>query len=326
MIFGHFLQSPKWEDYEHLEGHETRRIKGEGFEALAVLHKTPLGNYLFVPYGPVIEVDSVEDLDRLFGDSLVALRNLAKEHKAFFVRIEPTFAVEGEGVVRDDEYVVPIDKMREYGLVKSHDLEPAHTWVLDLNVPREEILAGVEKNRVRAWRNYEKHGIRIEKTTDPKQIEILTNLLDKLGAARGFAPQNYDHLRHQMEAGFAILYVAYKDDRPIAASLVHDDGETRFAMHAASDDDYKKERAGALLTLQAIVDAQEAGMEVFDFWGMTPSQDPKHPWYGFTQHKMSFGGRQVDYAGTWDLPISKFKYKVYTAIRKINRVIRKKSV
>ncbi len=303
----HFLQSRDWEKYENLEGRKTLRVTGEGFEAMAVVHETPVGKYLYCPYGPSLEANKPKEALKRALDSLV---EVAKEQGAFFVRIEPTMEFTEE-------------TMTELGLKKSHDLDPAHTWVLDLTKPDEDIINGIEKRKVRHWRNHEKKGMSIRQTQNPEEITILTNLLNNLGDQRKFSPQSEEHLKNQLKSGFATLYVIELEGEPIAAALVYDHDGVRYYAHAATDDEHRKLMAGTILLIQMILDAHQQGAKVYDFWGITTSEDPQHPWYGFTQYKKSFGGRQVDYAGTWDLPIKKAKYKEYQVLRKVNRIRRK---
>lgn len=310
MMKEHFLQSQEWEKYEQMEGHQTFRLEGEGFRAMAILKETPMGNYLFCPYGPAVETK--EGLKRAL-DSLV---KLAKEQKAFFVRVEPTL------VLGETDGDVNVDELKKMGFKKTHDLDPAHTWVLDLTQNMDEIMAGIEKQKVRQWRIREKHGVEIIKTQDPEKIGMLSGLLEKLGDSRHFTPQNENHLKNQLKAGFATLYAAMKDGNVVASQLVHDYDGVRFSMHGAINDEYKALRAGGILHVQAIIDAKEAGFSEYDFWGMTPSEDKSHPWHGFTQYKKSFGGRQVDYCGTWDLPVKKMRYGVYEVVRGMKRGLR----
>lgn len=310
MIFGHFLQSKEWEKYEQLEGHETLRLRGDGFEALIVVMKTALGKYFYLPYGPVIEVEDGESASEVLERALKAVRQKAQEEGALFVRVEPT---------------VPLSagELRKMGLKKSHDLDPASTWVIDLQGSQKDLLAGMEKARAKHWRNHEAHGLKIRQTRDPEEIGILMKFLEQLGEARQFAPQSEEHLKNQLKSGFATLYVAEYEGEPVAASLVHDYDGVRYAMHAAADESKKNLRAGAIISVQEMVDAQAEGAREFDFWGMTKSEDPKHPWYGFTKHKQSFGGHGKDYAGTWDLPINRGKYAIYQVLRCGNRLKRK---
>lgn len=304
---GHFLQSQAWGNYSEREGRQVFYLKDNLYQLLAIKYQTPLGVYLYCPYGPAIDT---KDVQLSFEQALEGLKKLAKEQNAFFVRIEPTV------------YFTP-EALRKLGFKKSHDIDPANTWVIDLTQSEEAILKDIEKTKVRHWRNHEKKGLVVRQTQDSEQISILSNLLQGVGERDKFIPQDEAHLKKQLEAGFATLYVAEYEGKPIAASLVYDHDNVRYYAHAATDDEYRKLMAGTVLLVQMIIDAKRDGAEKFDFWGITTSDDPSHPWHGFTQYKKSFGGKQVDYSGTWDLPLRPFKYRFYEIFRRINRAKRK---
>lgn len=340
-VFGHFLQSEAWEKYEQAEGRRTLRAEGEGFRAMVVVHETAVGKYLFCPYGPELWEVPGHDLKWTLEQALNSLAELARREKATFVRVEPTVAFSEA-------------EMRELGLVKSHDLDPAHTWALDLTSGQESLLGGMEKRKVRYWRNYAKR-FTMRQTKNPEEIGLLTGLLAKLGERDHFNPQDEEHLKRQLEAGFATMYVLETnavgdqesvsssavgtsgasgadagsteadatEKKVVAVALIYDYDGVRYYAHAAADEAYMRQAPGSIVLIQMILDASLAGMREYDFWGMTTSEDPKHPWYGFTQYKKSFGGQQVDYAGTWDLPVSRQKYRLYQGLRTVNRVMRR---
>ena len=54
----HFLQSEAWEKFQNFEGKTTYRLEDKDFSLLAIEDHTPLGNYLFIPYGPNITSQS----------------------------------------------------------------------------------------------------------------------------------------------------------------------------------------------------------------------------------------------------------------------------
>ncbi len=304
----HFLQSPAWEKYEQLEGHQTFRLEEKDFSALAILHSTPLGNYLFCPYGPTLKSD--QNPQSALKSALTSLSQLAHDQGAFFIRIEPTFPLS-------------VADAKSLHLCKSHDLDPAHTWAIDLTQPQTEILKRMRASSVQYWRSSAKKGLKIRQTQDPEEISILTSLLKGVSAKDHFQPQTESHLKNQLKSGFATLYIAELNGQPLAASLVYDDATTRFYAHAATSEEQRKINAGIVILIQMILDAKERGASTFDFWGITTSEDPKHPWYGFTKFKKSFGGHQINYAGTWDFPLSPAKYRLYQVIRQINRLKRK---
>lgn len=115
----HFLQSSTWEKYQKLEGHQTFALSGPDFTALATFEPTFLVNYLFLPYGPAFS--SKKGLSKALGD----LKTLAKQKNITFIRIEPTTPLKASELTK-------IAKAAGFYLKKSHNLDPAHTWHLDL--------------------------------------------------------------------------------------------------------------------------------------------------------------------------------------------------
>jgi lipid II:glycine glycyltransferase (peptidoglycan interpeptide bridge formation enzyme) len=55
---------------------------------------------------------------------------------------------------------------------------------------------------------------------------------------------------------------------------------------------------------------------------VAPEDQPNHKWAGFTAFKKSFGGREVTYPGTWDLPVKKVRYGAYQLARKAREKLR----
>lgn len=304
----HFLQSSAWKNFQSLENHTTFELSGDDFSALAILEATPVGNYLYCPYGPTLDTSKSPKI--ALKHALEALSELARDNQAFFIRIEPTFPF-------------PAEELRSLGLQKSHDLNPAHTWVLDLTQPQDVLLKSMRKSNVQYWQSSAKKGLKVRTSQDPTEISILSSLLKAIGEKDNFTPQDESHLKHQLEAGFATLYIAEFENQPIAAALVYDYDDTRFYAHAATSSEQRKLAAGTVLLVQMILDAKNSGKSTFDFWGITLSEDPSHPWYGFSKYKQSFGGSAVTYSGTWDYPLNSLSYKFYQIVRRLNRLKRK---
>jgi lipid II:glycine glycyltransferase (peptidoglycan interpeptide bridge formation enzyme) len=72
-----------------------------------------------------------------------------------------------------------------------------------------------------------------------------------------------------------------------------------------------------------MLDAKESGQELFDMWGVSPEDEPDHQWAGFSRFKRSFGGFEVEYPGTWDLPVNKVLHAAYTAARGLRDGLRR---
>ena len=308
-------QSKAWQKFQDDLGEISFMEQGKDFHYLAILKKTPVGNYLYLPYGPVA------DNKTGFKNALKSLKKLAADHDAIFTRIEP----------ENPDFVKAFPKRTK----KTKDLNPAHTLIIDLNRTREEILGDVPRRTRGYFNTFSKKGIRVEASKNPDDIKHLVELQKVLAKDKGIGVFSEDYLKKQLSQPFSTLYLVkynptYADEKPdekaeivISAVLIFDDATTRYYIQAAQDKAYTKLAAPSIVVCQMLLDASEKGLKFFDFWGIAPDDAPKnHPWAGFTGFKKSFGGEPRSYAGTYDIVEKPAKYHLYQAVRKLNRFLR----
>ena len=300
----HFLQSREWEEFQKAEGFEIFREKGKNFEFMAILKPTSLGNYLFLPYGPTLKDK------KSLKSAISAIKKLAKEKNCIFARIEPTIPFSAA-------------EMKKFGAKKSHHIDPEHTWVLDLPKTDEEIYQIIGKNKARAHRNHKIKEISLRTSKNPEDMKIFFKFYESVAEKDNFQTNERKYLENQLKFDFATLYIAEFQGKPIGATIMYTGKDACYYAYAGADYEFRKKEAGAILLTQMLMDARAAGKKIFDFWGITTSENPKDPWYGFTKFKKSFGGRQIDYAGTYDIPINRKKYAIYSLLRPINKMKRK---
>lgn len=321
-------QSGAWEKLQSDLGQASILRKGNDYQFLAIIMSTPLGDYLYCPYGPVAENK------KAFRESLHDLEQIARQNQAIFIRIEP----------QNPDFASALPKNAK----KTTDLNPKETWVLDLTGEEETFTGRLPSRLLRYHRAAKKRGITIRKTNDPSEINYLTKLQNALAKEKGINTFSKHYLKTELSQPFATLYVAEYEDKPqnidsqndaaqqeevvqkptpkqvIAAGLVFDDDTTRYNLQGAQSEPGRKLHATGILTIELIKDAREKGLKTFDFWGIAPEGAPKdHPWAGFTEFKKSFHGEPRNYLGTYDLPLKKAKYAAYEALRKLNRIRRK---
>lgn len=305
----HFLQSKEWEAFQKAEGFEIFREKGNNFEFMAILKPTTLGNYLFLPYGPTLK-------DKFaLKSAATAIKKLAREKNCIFARIEPTIPFSAV-------------EMKKFGAKKSAHFDPEHTWAMDLTQNENEIFTSIGKNKSRAYKNRATKGISVRTSKNPADMNIFFKFYESVAEKDNFQTNERKYLENQLKFDFTTLYIAEFTDEngkkvPIAATIMYTGKDACYYAYAGADYEFRKKEAGAILLIQMIFDAKAAGKKIFDFWGITTSEDPKDPWYGFSKFKKSFGGYQIDYAGTYDLPINKVKYLTYSLLRPINKFKRK---
>ena len=297
-------QSSEWHKLQEELGEESIIVEKEGYQYLAIIKPTPVGNYLYCPYGPVAK-DKTS-----FKNALGSLNDLAKDKSAIFIRVEP--------------YDEAFKNNLPVSAKKSTDLNPKETWILDLTGNDEEFKLRLPSRLLRYHKSAAKKGIIIEKSTNPDDIKYLLKLQQALASEKGISTFSENYLKTELKQPFASLYLVKYEGSIIAAGLVFDDETTRYNLQGAQSDTGRKLHATGILTIQLILDAREKKLKSFDFWGIAPDDAPDdHPWKGFTAFKKTFNGTEVKHAGTYDIVLSPFKYHLYQIIRKVNRFIRK---
>ena len=321
-MFKHFLQSTAWEAYEQSAGHKTFRKSTPDYEYMAIKTPIKLGSYLSVPYGPSVKSSKTDPAvaQKSFQKAIESLVSLARHEHCIFIRVEPT-----------EPFTA--NYMASQKLQKTKDIEPAHTWLLDLTPSKEDLVLGFSHGTRLGHNQFPRKNLSVEISHNPNDIKHLVRLQQALAKRKGIAAYEESHLKKELEQPFASLYLVHlknpetQSDKIVAASLFFDDTEnsTRFYMQSASDPTYKNLPTTVGLLCNSLFDAKEKGLKYFDFWGIAPEDAPaNHPWAGFTRFKKSFGGFARNYSGTWDLPLNKTKYSLYKKLRIVNQRLHKK--
>ncbi|QNE13963.1 peptidoglycan bridge formation glycyltransferase FemA/FemB family protein [Pseudarthrobacter sp. NBSH8] len=307
-----FLQTPAWAEVQASLGRTVHQQSGPGWSFLAVEEKNPAGKVLYAPYGPV--ASSAETFDA----ALAALVATARSCGAVFVRIEPVSA----GL----ELPAAAELSRRGLQPAPVNQQPELSWIVELEGDFKDVLAAMKPVNRNLYRNIHKKGVTFRTSKDPEDISILLEFLHMTARRNGFKPQSDEYLTQVaaslMPAGAATLFIAELTGEPIAAAFAYDSADTRTYAHAALDDTHRKLSAGIPLLVTLMADAKDRGLKHVDLWGVAPADQPDHKWAGFTAFKKSFGGHEVAYPGTWDLPVQKLRYNAYQLARKLRDKLR----
>lgn len=296
-------QSKSWAKLQEDLGEKSFLEQGNGYQYLAILKNTPLGSYLYLPYGPIYKTNQG------LQNSLKTLKLLATREHAFFIRVEP---------INPD-----FAKHPPKNTYKTKDLSPKETWVLDLKGTDEDLKQKLPSRLLRYHKSAAKKGITITKSHNPSDIKYLLDLQRALAKDKGINTFSEEYLRTELSQPFATLYLvnyqppeSTEPPKIIAAGLVFDDKTTRYNLQGAQSDEGRKLHATGILTIELILDAKKKDLKTFDFWGIAPEgAGPDHPWAGFTSFKKTFAGQEVQHSGTYDIIINPWKYRLYKLIR-----------
>ena len=75
----------------------------------------------------------------------------------------------------------------------------------------------------------------------------------------------------------------------------------------------------------AIQEAKKRGKSHYNFWGVEPTGNPKHPWFGLSLFKKGFGGNLRQFTGANDIPLKR-RYHITRTFEIIRRIKRYKSL
>lgn len=278
------FQSWEWGEVEKKLGHKVWRLSWVDGIAQVVKVEARRGTFLHIRHGPI---------GKIHVDDLVAL---AKREKAWFNRISPQ--------------VTQLD-IKGFVPAPIHAMDGEFCWVLDLDKTEDELLRGMRKTT-----RYEiKHAtVTVEKT---KNLQRFLTLYKATSARQGFV--QHRGIAEEFELLDTDLFVARDKNRDLAAAVIIYFGESAIYHHGASIPN--SVGASYLLQWEAIREAKKRGKKLYNFWGIAPEDKPNHPWRGITLFKKGFGGREVGYIHTQDLPISPL-YRITRTIETTRRIFK----
>lgn len=304
-----FIQSWQWGEFqEKVSGKVWRLVVKDNEEVVAaakiITKDLPAGKkYFYCGRGPII----TEGADKMEATRLIFLEieKLAKQEGAMFLRFDPIHNLE------EHDYKI---KGKEV-LIKTHDVQPSKTLILDLSKTEEELLKEMHQKTRYNINLAEKKGVKITEAGKEK-FEAFWSLLDQTSDRDQFRPhgRNYYQAMLELEDNPVKLFFAEFEGRLITTALVSFFGDTATYLHGGSANDDRNVMAPYLLQWHCIKLAKAGGQKFYDFHGIDEEK-----WPGVTKFKKGFGGLEMDYPGTFDLVYDDGWYEIYKMIRKVRR-------
>jgi len=273
---------------------------------VAIVERGRLGSRLYCPLGPT--VSSAQAL----ADAVADLRALACEVGVDFVRVEPSGPVTGTQVAAVG------------GVRAARTVQPDCTVMNDVTASEDDIVAAFGSSARRNWRNGLKKGLEVEHTTDPAAVEILLAHVHDVASRTGMTPHSDNYFRTVarvlVEHGAGGFIIVRHEGEPVGSLLYYRAGGQMMFAHSASLTSARALNPTYTLAAEALLLAHRSGDQWFDFCGAAPEGAPQsHPWFGFTDFKLRFGGQRVLRPGTWEIPVRRVRYRLYRLALRIAR-------
>lgn len=254
----------------------------------------PLNRFAYVKRIPLL--GSIVKIPRLpLPIPFKEIDSVARKHKAIFVKLEP------EIETKNPYAKEPLKLFKERGFSSDKwSLNPTKTIQLDLTNSEEELLKSMEKDTRYSVNLAKRKGVYVETTDD---FEEFKNIYFETARRKGFWPAKKELETlwkvFKQEGKLALLKASYNNETLAFALLLFGDTTASY-YHAASLSKHREVMAPYFLLWQAIRFLKKKGCTIFDLEGI---YDPRIPstkgWKGFTLFKKGFGGREVEYLGSF---------------------------
>ncbi len=302
---GHFLQSFGWGEVKAATGWQPLRLvlerKGSIVAAVSLLkRRLPyIGKSIFyAPRGPVIDFNDRE----LFDTLLKAINNLAREHQAILLKIDPDIPKTNTPV----KQLLQDKGFRPVAMGKDFDgIQPRYVFRLDITPTPEELLANMHSKTRYNTRLAKRRGVSIDSECTLDDLAIFYELLKETTVRDRFLVRSYSYFetmwREMVERGYAKLFLAYYQGQPIAGTLAFIMGDKAWYLYGASSNSYRNVMPNYLIQWAMIRWAREQGCQLYDFRGVSGDLSEDNPLYGLYRFKKGFNGVFTEFVGEYDL-------------------------
>ncbi len=302
--YSQFLQSWEWGDFQESLGYKIFRVglkDKNQILAIATLIKKPIltgASYFYCPRGPVVR-NKKEIIKILFS----YIKKLAQKERAIFLRFESS------------------QKIKDKLIVKTLDVQPSKTLVLDLEKSKEELLREMHPKTRYNIRLSFRRGVKVFSGNE-KDFEDFWKLMTQTGRRDQFRLHPREHYqklfdlsKNNNQSLSTEFLLACHEREVLAAGIFAFFGNLAVYLHGASSNLKRNLMAPYALQWQAIKMAREQGKKYYDFYGIDELK-----WPGVTRFKKGFGGQVVQHPGTFDYIFNKVYYKIYLLARKTRRI------
>jgi len=314
-VISHPLQSWQWGEFKKRTGMRVIRLgvfeKGKIIGGFQILFRSI--SKLSLSVGQLLKCPLPD------GEVVGALKELAEEQKAIFIKVEPDYVVR-----RWDNFKGKVQKppaedkkidLTKIGLeLAEKPFFDPYSFGLDLTKTEEELLANMAGKTRYNIRLAQRNGLAVEEKSDQEGLEIFINLLQETLKRQKFflhSPGYFEKMWKVLApAGISHILLAKHKDKILNAWMLFTWKNRIFYPYGASSSENRNLMGSNLICWEAIRFGKKLGCKSFDMWGgLGPDADPKDPWFGFHKFKLGYGGDLVKFVGSWDLVLNKPLYR-----------------
>ena len=208
--------------------------------------------------------------------------------------------------------------LKQKGEQSPKDTFAKHNLLLDLTKSEEELFANFHtKNRYNI-RYAQKSGVKVRQaaTTSTKDFETFYELLKDTSIRQKYYihPKEYYQLIWELlqPKGIAHILLAEFNGEVLASWMLFTYENVLYYPYGGSLNKLQNLFPSNLIGWEAVRFGKYKNCHTFDMWGAAENpQNKEDPWYGFTNFKIKFGAKHVQYIDSYDFILNKTMHLLF---------------
>lgn len=301
---GNVLQSKAFAETKALHGWEPLYFMLGEVAVLVLSREVPLlGELWYVCKGPGVTVK----------EGLEAFAKRLPYPPPFMVKVEPEIPASK----------VRMAELNKFGYEKVRDIQYNVSTVVVSLKPEEDDIIGAFKQKTRYnVRLAAKKGVTVEAVvTNEAGIDQMYALMQATVVRAGvyLRDRQYfaDFWKLHAASGNGQMFFAKYEGQVLAGAFITHLGEKALYKDGGSVREHTDVQAPYMLQWEIMRWLKAKGVTEYDLHGVPPAdqvENPDHPLAGLARFKLGFNQEVTEFIGTYDLPVSKNKYKLWTRI------------
>lgn len=308
-VVSHPLQSWEWGEF--------RKKTGVAVERIGVFDKSQLVKALQVTFHPVPVLNkNVGYFPKGYmpdADQLGALRAIAKQHNAIFIKLEPNIASK-VGTPSGHKNIAKF--LLNNDCVTGKPLFTKYTFQLDLTQDEDTLLKNMTSKTRYNVNLAIKKGVQIFENTSAEGMEQYIKILEETTKRQGFYAHSPEYFRTMWkelgQSGMLRIFNAVYEGEILTSWIMFIFNGVLYYPYGASRNLHRDVMANNLMMWEMIRFGKQQGCTMFDMWGsLGPEPDKNHPWYGFHRFKKGYGADLTEFIGTYDYVTDFPMYQIF---------------
>lgn len=241
---------------------------------------------------------------------LKILKQIGEKNNCVYIKLEPNME-KGNACQEIDMF------LKDRGCQNGRPLFTKYTFELDLRPAEAELLKNMHHKTRYNIRLAERKGVKIVVDNTIKGFQLFKKLLfEETVKRQGFfahSPQYFEQLWQVLKpAGMVQILRAEYQNKTLSVFMVFVFNNKIYYPYGASTREFKELMAPNLLMWEVIKLGKKLDCTALDMWGaLGPKADKNDPWFGFHRFKQGYGGRLVEFIGSYDLVLKPNLYRLF---------------